>query len=139
MRSLILAFLGLMTAAALAADQPQPASSALDYATFKRRVQPILLAKQEGFARCYVCHSQATNFRLQRLGEGATAWTEEQSRKNFEAVSRLVVPGKPLESRLLLMPLSHDAGGTAFHPGGKRWESQNDREWRMLAEWVEGR
>ena len=34
------------------------------------------------------------------------------------------------------MPLTHEAGGTEFHPGGKHWESQSDPEWKALADWV---
>ena len=87
-------------------------------------------------ARCYVCHSQGTPFRLQPLSPNAATWNEEESRKNFEAVRRLVVPGQPTASRLLMMPLASSAGGDPFHPGGKRWESQQDAEWQMLAAWV---
>jgi hypothetical protein len=107
-----------------------------DLATFRDRVQPIFLDKRPGLARCYVCHSQGTPFRLQRLGEGRSSWNEEETLKNFEAIQRLVVAGKPEASRLLLMPLAHDAGGTEFHPGGKRWTSQNDPEWKELAQWI---
>src|SRR5688572_11085354 len=108
----------------------------VDLAAFRDRVQPILLDKRPGLARCYVCHSQGTNFRLQRLTEGTKAWNEEETQKNFEAIQRLVVAGKPEASRLLLMPLAHDAGGTEFHPGGKRWISQSDPEWKELAQWI---
>jgi hypothetical protein len=111
----------------------------LDFATYKSRVEPILLAKHDGYARCYVCHSQGTNFRLQRLADGAVAYTEAQSRQNFQAVQRLVTAGNPITSRLLLMPLAHEAGGTEFHPGGKRWTSQSNAEWRAIADWVRGR
>ena len=41
--------------------------------------------------------------------QGRTAYTDEESRKNFEAASRLVLPGVPLKSRLLTMPLAHEA------------------------------
>ena len=51
-------------------------------------------------------------------------------------VKRFVLPGVPLKSRLLVMPLAHEAGGTEFHPGGKHWESQGDPEWKTLADWV---
>src|SRR5215210_7557259 len=68
----------------------QAAASPLDYAGFRDRVQPIFLDKKAGFARCYVCHSQGTPFRLQRLPEGRTAWNEEETRKNFDAVRRLI-------------------------------------------------
>ena len=113
-----------------------PPASAPDFATFRDRVQPMFLDKRPGLARCYVCHSQGTPFRLERMAEGDTAWTEEQTRRNFAAIQRLVIPGKPEASRLLLMPLAHDAGGTEFHPGGKRWTSQSDPEWKELAQWI---
>src|SRR5438105_180763 len=113
-----------------------PAASTLDYETFKSKVQPLLLEKRPGHARCYTCHSTGTAFRLQRLPPGRSAYTEEESRKNFEAVRRVVMPGVPEKSRLLTMPLAHEAGGTEFHPGGKHWMSQDDPEWKALATWV---
>ena len=63
-----------------------PASAALDYDFYKARVQPLFLEKREGHARCVTCHGGSTTLRLQRLSEGATGWSEEQSRQNFEAV-----------------------------------------------------
>jgi hypothetical protein len=138
MRSLLLA--SLLVVAALAGRDATAVAQApavsLDYETFKTKVQPILLAKVDGYARCYVCHSQGTGFRLQRLSEGATAWNEDQSKLNFQAVQKVITPGDPFKSRLLLMPLSHDAGGTEFHPGGKRWDSRTNREWRAIADWI---
>lgn len=115
----------------------QPASG-LDFETFKAKVQPLLTEKRPGHARCITCHSTGTAFRLIRLPNGREAYTEEESRKNFEAASRMVLPGVPLKSRLLTMPLAHEAGGTEFHPGGKHWESQSDAEWKALAAWVAG-
>jgi hypothetical protein len=112
------------------------AASSLDYAEFKDKIQPLLAEKRPGHARCITCHSTGTAFRLQPLPKGRTAYTEEETRKNFEAVSRFVLPGVPLKSRLLVMPLAHEAGGTEFHPGGKHWESQGDPEWKTLADWV---
>jgi hypothetical protein len=112
---------------------PEPA---LDFEVFRNQIQPIFLKKREGLARCYTCHSQGTNFRLQALSPGATTWTEEQSRRNFQATQRLVVPGDPLSSRLLMLPLASEAGGDPFHPGGKHWQSQKDPEWQTLVAWV---
>jgi hypothetical protein len=114
---------------------PQAAST-LDFDYFKAKVQPLLAEKRPGHARCITCHSTGTAFRLQRLPAGRAAYTEEESRKNFEAASRVVLPGVPLKSRLLTMPLAHEAGGTEFHPGGKHWSSQDDPEWKALAGWV---
>jgi hypothetical protein len=110
----------------------------VDFDTFKSRVQPIFLDKRAGLARCYVCHSQGTPFRLQPLSAGNASWTDEESRRNFDAIQRLVVPGDPASSRLLMMPLATRAGGDPFHPGGKRWSSKDDPEWQMLAAWVRG-
>lgn len=115
-----------------------PPRRALDFDAFKSRVQPIFLDKRAGFARCYVCHSQGTPFRLQPLSAGATSWNDEESRQNFDAIQRLVVPGDPASSRLLMMPLATEAGGDPFHPGGKRWTSKDDAEWKMLEAWVRG-
>ena len=123
---------------ALNLQGPAPAAD-LDFEVFKTQVQPLLLEKRPGHARCYVCHSTGTTFRLQQLSPGAKTWNDEQSQKNFEAVKRVVLPGVPLKSRLLTMPLAHDAGGVAFHPGGKHWASQDDPEWKALAAWVNGR
>jgi hypothetical protein len=73
-------------AAALTQPPPAPApSSALDFEVFRTRVEPIFLAKRPGHARCISCHATGTPMRLQPLSRGATMWSEEQSRKNFEA------------------------------------------------------
>jgi hypothetical protein len=120
-----------------AASTP-PARAALDFDVFKTRVQPIFLHKRQGLARCYVCHSQGTPFRLQPLSPGATTWTDEESRRNFEAASRLVNPANPTATLLLRMPLAAEAGGMAFHPGGKHWTSTDDPEYQAIAAWVRG-
>jgi YVTN family beta-propeller protein len=132
----ILSLLPLM--AMLFAQQSAPSAPVLDYEYFKARVQPILLAKRPGHARCISCHSAGTPLRLQPLSPGATSWTEEESRKNFQAFQRVVVPGSPLASRLLTHPLASEAGGDLFHNGGKHWASQTDPEWQTLAAWVRG-
>lgn len=137
-RALLAAALTLALVPAYAQQPAAPAAGAapLDFAFFRARVEPILLHKRPGLARCYACHSQGTPLVLQRLSPGASEWTEEQSRKNFEAIRRVVVPGNPQRSRLLTMPLAEEAGGVSFHPGGKHWATQGDPEWRILAEWV---
>ena len=129
----------LMLAGVLA-QQPAPAPAAapaLDYNYFKTKVQPIFLFKRPGHARCISCHGQGTPLRLQALDPGATTWTEEESRQNFLAVRRVVVPGS-LKSRLLMHPLDEKAGGDFFHNGGKHFSSQDDPEWQTLKAWVLG-
>ena len=121
------------------AQQPGGASTALDFEYFKTNVQPIFLAKREGHARCVSCHIEGTPMRLQEMSPGATIWNEEQSRKNFELVRTRVVPGNPKISRLLIHPLTNEAGGDLYHSGGKHWTSQSDPEWQTLAAWVGGK
>jgi hypothetical protein len=131
--------LEILAIATLYAQQPAsaPAAPSLDYAFFRDRVQPILLAKRPGHARCITCHEHGSP-PLQALTPGATTWNEEQSRKNFAIWKLFVVPGKPLKSPLLVHPLAEAAGGDRFHSGGKHWKSQSDPEWQTLAAWVRG-
>jgi YVTN family beta-propeller protein len=114
------------------------ASSTLDFETYRAKIEPLFLKQREGDVTCYACHSQLqTRLRLQPFEKGKTAWTEDQSRRNFEVVSKLVVPGDPLHSHLLLHPLAHEAGGDPFHTGGKFWKTQDDPEWKMIADWIQ--
>ena len=115
----------------------------LNFEFFRTRVEPIFLKRRGDHARCYSCHEGANNsLRLEELSPGKTSWTEEQSRRNFETVSKLVVPGNPTASRLLLHPLAPEEGGDPFpqglHNGGRQFASQNDPDWKTLAEWVRG-
>jgi YVTN family beta-propeller protein len=125
--------------AALLGQQPAapPATAALDYDFYKARVQPLFLEKREGHARCVTCHAGSATLRLQALAEGE-AWTEQQTRQNFEAVSKMVVPGSPGASRLLRHPLSRAAGGDIFHGGGQHWTTKADPDWKVLEAWVNG-
>jgi hypothetical protein len=114
------------------------APKGLDFQAYRTNVEPIFLAKRGEHARCYACHSQGTPLRLQELSPGATSWTEEQSRANFAAIQRVVVPGQPAISPLVLMPLAHEAGGTEFHPGGKHFTSMEDPELKAIVAWING-
>jgi hypothetical protein len=115
----------------------ETAGSTLDFETYRTRIEPIFLKQRDNGVRCYDCHSKlVTRLRLEPLSEGSSAWTAEQSRKNFSFVVQLVTPGIPLESRLLLHPLAPSAGGDPAHTGGKFWQAQSDPEWQMISEWV---
>ena len=128
-------FLLLIVAPLLAQQASSP--PALDYAFFRDRVQPIFLKKRAGHARCVVCHDHGSP-PLQPLAAGASGWSEEQSRRNFDLWKMFVKPGNPAASPLLLHPLAVKAGGDRFHAGGKHWQSQDDPEWQVLARWVRG-
>jgi hypothetical protein len=115
------------------------AAPALDFDYFKNRVEPIFLQKRDGHTRCYVCHAESNNhLRLEKLLAGHSTWTDEQSRKNFDVVSKLVNPGDPDTSRLLLHPLAPEGGGDAFHSGGRQFGDKKDQAWKTIADWVNG-
>jgi hypothetical protein len=136
----IIVVLALVALARPGTQQPAAAptsAASLDFEFFKTRVQPIFVAKRPGHARCIACHGSGTPLRLQPLSPGSTTWNDEESRKNFEAVRRVVVPGNA-NSRLLIHTLDEKAGGDFYHSGGKHWSSQNEPEWQTLRAWVLG-
>jgi hypothetical protein len=115
------------------------AAETLDYGFFKANIQPIFVKKRPGHTRCIVCHAGANNaMRLTPLNPGASDFTDEQSRTNFETVSRIVVPGKPMESHFLTHPLQPEFGGGAYHSGGRQFETTDDPDWKAMSAWVNG-
>lgn len=142
--ALTLLYLFTPTAPAQMPESSNAQAPQLDYEFFKLKVEPIFLKhRSDEHARCYVCHQMAHHgggpFSLQMLPQGATFWTEEQSRKNFETLSKLVVPGDPSRSLLLRMPLAPEAGGLAdTHQGGRQFASQDDPDWKNIKAWVMG-
>jgi hypothetical protein len=116
----------------------------LDYEFFKTRVEPIFIKKRwPDHSRCYVCHEVSRHgggpLSLEALPAGASFWTEEQSRHNFEVVSKLVIPGDPLSSLFLQMPLAPEAGGLAdTHQGGRQFRSKDDPDWKNMDSWFRG-
>jgi hypothetical protein len=91
----------------------------------------MFIKKRDGLVRCVQCHGRGGGtggLLVIPPADGTTTWTEEQSRKNFDSASRLVVPGDPEASRLLMHPLGREAGGDPFHGGGKHWATKQDPE-----------
>ena len=137
-REMFLALASATAIAVLAAPATVSAQS-LDYGYFKSNIQPIFITKRAGYTRCIVCHAGANNaMRLTPLAPGAANFTEEQSKTNFETLSRIVVPGKPMESHFLLHPLQPEAGGGMYHSGGRQFRSTDDLDWKKMEAWVKG-
>src|SRR5262245_32169548 len=133
-RGLFLAMAAMLLIAPSAAG-----AQTLDYEVFKASVEPIFITKRAGYTRCVVCHAGANNaFRLERLPADSKTFSEEQSRKNFEPVARLAVPGTPADSHLLIYPLGPEGEGAAYHSGGRQWPSKSDPNWQAIARWVNG-
>src|SRR2546425_8462694 len=128
------------------AAQPPAQPAALSFEFYRTHVEPIFLARRAGHARCYACHALGAGegnapaaMRLEILSPGSTTWSEEQSRKNFEAVRKKVFTGNPFSSPLLIHPLRYESGGDQWHGGGAQFTSPNDPEWQTIAAWVQGK
>ena len=132
----------VVTAAIALAGAPllSRAAGTLDYDFYKAKVQPIFLVKRPGHAPCVMCHADANNMlRLEKLPDGQATSTEEQTRKNFDTVSKIVqAVDDPLTAKILVHPLAPEAGGDAYHSGGRQFASKRDPAWRTLAAWVNG-
>lgn len=129
---------GLLSQLPAPAQAPASSTTTLDYEVFKTKIEPIFLKKRPGHARCVSCHvANQVALHLVPLSPGATMWNEEESRKNFELIQRVAIPGD-LKSPLLVHPLAPEAGGDFFHSGGKHFNSQNDPEWLTIKEWILG-
>lgn len=94
--------ISLVTSAqtALAADAPTPAQ--IDF--FETRIRPVLIEK------CYECHNSA------KLAEGEFAADTRDAFLKGGNSGKVIVPGKPAESRLLAI-LRHEVDGVKMPQG----------------------
>jgi hypothetical protein len=135
---LLLAAPGALNEAKSQAAPSTNPSPSLDYEFFKTKVEPVFLTKREGHTRCVVCHTiNNAPLHLVPLSPGSTSWNEEQSRRNFQLVQKVVVPGYE-DSPLVKHPLAEEAGGDPHHGGGQQFASKNDPNWQTLRAWVLG-
>jgi hypothetical protein len=116
----------------------QKAQAALDFEFFRSCVQPIFRNPREGQIRCSNCHGAGQMGFAPVPAEGRTAWNDDEAKRAFQVISRLIIPGNPDQSRFLHKPLHPDGGGSYAHNGVRRWPNKKDPEWQMLASWVRG-
>ena len=111
-----------------------------DFEFFQSCIQRIFLDREDETDRmeCAACHGGGVRGFAQEIPEARDYWNEEESRANYGIVMEFVEPGFPLRSRFLTHPLDPHAGGDNYHSGGRRWHSQDDPEWQMLAAWARG-
>ncbi len=115
-----------------------PQVAPVDFQFFRSCVQKVFQNPKDGHIRCSNCHGGGQMGFAPVPAEGRSEWNEQEARQAFGVITRLVVPGNPVESRFLLKPLHPDAGGSYAHNGVRRWQSRDDPEWQMLAGWVRG-
>ena len=109
----------------------------LDFEFFRACVQPVFANPREGHIKCSNCHSSGL-IGFAPVPQDGKAWNDQEARRAFSTISRLIIAGNPEQSRFLLKPLHPDGGGSYTHNGPRRWPTRQDREWQMLAEWVRG-
>jgi len=112
---------------------------------YRQNIEPLFLRPRgypgstDGQAACVMCHVWQTSVRFSLEEPTETpdggAWTEEQSRRNYEGVTQLVNASDPESSRLLLKPLAQVAGGLP-HTGGNHWDSTQDPEYQVILDWI---
>ena len=127
--------------AAPAAAPPQAFPATADVDAYRANVERIFMRDRggttSGYAACVMCHTWQTSVRLSLETPAADdGWTAAQSRRNFDVVTKLVNTAKPEASRLLLKPLSPEAGGLG-HTGGTFWTSRNDPEYVAILKWIQ--
>ena len=110
----------------------------VDFTFFRSCVQRVFQTPRDGHIRCSNCHDAGLIGFAPVPGEGRAAWNDEEARRAFQVISRLIVPGNPEQSRFMLKPLHPDGGGSYAHNGVRRWQSRDDPEWQMLAAWIRG-
>jgi hypothetical protein len=71
------------------------------------------------------------------LTPGSTAWSEEQSRQNFQLIQKVAIAGS-MDSPIVHHPLAQEAGGDPHHGGGQQFESQQDPAWQTLKSFIMG-
>lgn len=113
------------------------AEAAVDFDFFRACVQPIFANPREGHIRCSNCHSGGL-IGFAPAPQSGSAWSDQEAKRAFSTLVRLIIPGNPEQSRFMLKPLHPDDGGSYTHNGPRRWQSRSDPEWRMLAEWIRG-
>ena len=143
-----ISFAALCLAASMSADSALSAQApragtfpaAADVDAFRKNIEPLFMKDRggpdPGFAACVMCHTWQTSLRFAlQTPANDSGWTPEQSRMNFDMLTKLVDTAKPENSRLLRKPLAPAAGGLE-HTGGTFWKSREDPEYQTVLKWI---
>ena len=121
-------------------ESSQAFPGAADVDAYRGNIESIFMRDRggtiPGMAACVMCHTWQTSVRFSlETPETDAGWTAAQSRRNFDVVAKLVNTAKPEASRLLLKPLTPEAGGLG-HTGGTFWTSRDDPEYVAILKWI---
>ena len=124
----------LVVGSALAPRSATAADAPPDFNFFKQRIEPVL---QSVCAQCHAGKGQGA-FALIVHAPGVP-FPDAEHRKNYEIVLKLLVPGKPDQSKFLLKPLAEKDGGVK-HGGNDRIFKGTDgyRTWVDFINGVKG-
>lgn len=111
-----------------------------DIESYRSVVERVFLTDRggtvPGYAACVMCHTWQTSVRFSlETPASDTGWSAEQSRRNFDVVTKLVNTADPESSRLLRKPLTAEAGGLG-HTGGTYWTARSDPEYLAILKWI---
>lgn len=111
-----------------------------DVAAYRKSVETVFMKDRggtlPGYAACVSCHTWQTKVRFSLDTPASDAgWSMDQSRRNFDVVTKLVNTADPENSRLLRKPLAPAAGGLG-HTGGTYWRSRTDPEYLAVLNWI---
>ncbi len=110
---------------------PTSAPGQPDLGFFMARVEPVLLGV------CSRCHAGVGKGQFALIiHEGGTRFPLADHRKNYDTVTRLLVPGKPESSKFLLKPLAERDGGVK-HTGGDLI-TKGDANYKSWVDFING-
>ena len=135
-----LAALATSTSVPIGAAQTGAAPTDAQVQAFRSTIEPLFMRDRggtsPGYASCVMCHVWQTSVRFSLQTPASDAgWTAQQSRANFDVVTKLVNAADPENSRLLRKPLDRAAGGLG-HTGGTFWKSKEDPEYQTVLKWI---
>ena len=103
----------------------------IDFEFFRACVQPVFANPREGHIKCSNCHAEGI-IGFAPVPENGSTWSEQEAKRAFSTITRLILPGNPEQSRFLLKPLHPDGGGstrTTVHDAGSRGRIPSGRCW----------
>jgi hypothetical protein len=129
--------------AAISADVTLGRSGLLSFATFRRKVNPVLYQPGDDQHACADCHANHTILQVAEA-DRSRGFSDQQLLINYKSTLKVVNLGEPEASLILRKPMSPQGQGNALassptgltHVGGPRWENTEHPAYRAILEWI---